>query len=223
MPGRLLLPPGSGDAAPLILLEHGANGSKEAPYMLQLAGRWVRDGAAVASVDLPLHGERRNAKLSHLLRSGLGLQGRPTPAGRGVLRDFVRQSVVDLRRTLDVACQLPGIDPKRVAYAGLSLGAIVGATFCGVDSRPVAVALALGGGGFGDAEDPVAHVGRISPRPLLLVNMRHDETVPASAAEALFAAAAEPKEIHWFDGGHGDLPGRGAKLMWLFLRRHLGI
>ena len=35
------------------------------------------------------------------------------------------------------------------------------------------------------------------------------------------AAAREPKQVVWFDGGHRELPGRGAKAMWTFLRRHL--
>ncbi len=81
-----------------------------------------------------------------------------------------------------------------------------------------------GGGGFGGpALDPAARVARIAPRPLLFVNMRGDRTVRLAATEALYAAAAEPKQIHWFDGDHRDLSGRGFKLMWRFLAQHLGI
>jgi fermentation-respiration switch protein FrsA (DUF1100 family) len=91
-----------------------------------------------------------------------------------------------------------------------------------VDPRPRAAALALGGGGFGDPEvDPARHLPRFAPRPVLFVNMKGDEAVPPSSSEALFAAAGEPKEIVWFEGGHRELPGRALKAMWLFLRRHL--
>ena len=115
-----------------------------------------------------------------------------------------------------------GIDARRVAYAGLSLGSIVGATWCGVDPRPRAAALALGGGGFGGGlVDPCHRVGRFAPRPILFVNASRDETISRSSTEALYEAAGEPKEIQWFDAGHQDLPGRAFKAMWQFLRRHL--
>jgi predicted esterase len=100
--------------------------------------------------------------------------------------------VIDLR-ALDAAAQLGGVDARRVAYAGFSLGAIIGATFCGVDPRPRAAALALAGGGLGPPEtDPLRHVGRIAPRPVLLIGATRDQTVPRSATEALFAPPGSP-------------------------------
>jgi fermentation-respiration switch protein FrsA (DUF1100 family) len=141
-----------------------------------------------------------------------------------LLREFVRQAVIDLQRALDAAEELPRVDARRIAYAGLSLGSIVGATFCAIDPRPCAAALALGGGGFGPPEvDPAHHVGRFAPRPILFVNASRDERVPRAAAEALYAAAGEPKEMLWFDAAHDDLPGRALKAIWLFLQRHLGV
>lgn len=224
VPGRLLLPPDGDGPFPLVILQHGARGSKDADYMLPVAAPWARAGAAVASIDLPLHGERRNAKLTGLLLGALGLEGRPTAAGRTILDEFVRQAVGDLRRLVDAAARLPQVDPERVVFAGLSLGSIVGATYVAHDPRPRAAALALGGGGFGGpASDPVSHVQRIAPRPVLFVNATRDETVPRSATEALFAAAGDPKEIHWFDAGHQDLPGNALKTMWQFLHRHLDL
>jgi dienelactone hydrolase len=222
VPGRLWLPAQAGPPRPLVVLEHGATGAKDAPYIAQIGAPWVREGVALLSIDLPLHGERANPKLGPALLAGLGLVGRPTPAARVVVEEFVRQAVCDLKRALDAAAQLPGVDASRTAYAGLSLGGIVGATYCAVDPRPRAAALALAGGGFGGPRvDPVAHVAGIAPRPILFVNMTGDEIVPRAASEALHAAAREPKQVVWFDGGHRELPGRGAKAMWAFLRRHL--
>jgi fermentation-respiration switch protein FrsA (DUF1100 family) len=224
VPGRLLLPPRGDGPFPLVLLQHGANGSKEAPYMIQVAAPWVRGGVAVASIDFPLHGERASAKLGERLRGALGPEGELSPVGGTLLGEFVRQAVIDLRRTLDAAEQLPRLDTTRIAYAGLSLGSMLGATFCGFDPRPCAAALALGGGGFGGpGVDPAHHVGRFAPRPLLFVNASRDERVPRASAEALHAAAAEPKQVLWFDAGHRDLPGRALKAMWIFLRHHLGL
>ena len=45
--------------------------------------------------------------------------------------------------------------------------------------------------------------------------------MPRAASEALYEAAAQPKEIQWFDAGHRDLPGRAFKAIWAFLQGHL--
>jgi hypothetical protein len=224
VPGRLLLPPAGRGPFPLVLLAHGANGAKDAPYMVRVAAPWARGGAAVASIDFPLHGQRASPKLAGLLRAGLGL----APAGGAgaceLAREFARQAVHDLRRCLDALARLEALDSGRVAFAGLSLGAIVGAAFCAADPRPRAAALALAGGGMGPPElDPVRCVGRIAPRPVLFVNATRDATIPREAAERLHAAAGEPSEVRWFESGHADLPGQAFKAIWGFLRPHLGL
>ncbi|MCH2171670.1 acetylxylan esterase [Myxococcota bacterium] len=222
--GRLLLPETASDPYPTVLLEHGHGGSKEAPYMDAAAGPWVRAGAAVASIDLPLHGQRSNPKLTGLLQRELqvltetGGNTAPSP----LIEEFGRQAVVDLIRALDALSELPEVDSDLFAFAGFSLGAIVGATFCGHDPRPRAAALALAGGGFGPASlDPVQHIARFAPRPLLFLSAEGDEVIPRGASEALIAAAGEPKHSCWFPGGHADLAGSALKAMWRFLEPHL--
>ena len=222
VPGSLWLPATGEPPFPVVLLQHGANGSREAPYMAAAAVPWVRAGAAVASIDFPLHGRRGSAKLREPMLAGLGIAGQATLANREIVREFVRQSVVDLQRTVDALGHFPELDAQRLAFAGFSLGAIVGATFCAVDPRPRGAALALAGGGFGGPDvDPAVRIGNISPRPLLFVNMSEDRVVPPEAAKTLIAAAGKPKSSHWFDGDHLDLPGAALKLMWQFLREQL--
>ena len=219
--GRLRLPAEGSGPFPLVLLEHGAGGAKDASYLDTAAAPWVRAGAAVASIDLPLHGERASPKMSELL---LGALREPTSLDairETLLVDFVRQAVIDLRRSLDALLALPEIDAQRTVYAGFSLGAIVGATFCAFDRRPRAAALALAGGGTGPAAaDPVRCIDRCRDTDLLFIGVHADEAVPRSATQALFDAAPEPKELLWFDGTHGELPGIALKAMWEFLRRH---
>ena len=109
-----------------------------------------------------------------------------------------------------------------MVFAGFSLGAIVGVTFCAFDRRPRAAALALAGGGTGPAAaDPIHFIDRCGGTDLLFIGANADETIPRSATQALFDAAPEPKELLWFDGTHGELPGLALKAMWNFLRRHL--
>jgi len=212
---------------PLLLLQHGAGGDRHSPY-LQVARRWVEAGAAVATIDLPLHGERRSPKLTQRLVESLGrgLEQTPEAAGdtHGLWRGFAQQAVADLRATLDHLLCAPRIDGSRCAYASFSLGSIVGSLFLAVDERPCAAALALGGGGFGPPDlDPVRFIGAFSPRPLLMLNARHDVVVPAAAAQALFEAAGEPREIEWSDTGHDHLPSAALKRMWTHLRRALAL
>ena len=215
--GRLLLPPEPAGPRPLALVGHGAGGTHDAPYMDAVAGPWVRAGTAVASIDFPLHGERRSAKLSERLLAALAA-GRPD----GLALDFAAQAVLDLRRALDALAAHPEVDVERSVYAGFSLGTILGALFCASEPRVRAAALAVGGGGFGPAAlDPAHHIARFAPRPVLFVNATRDDRIPRAHAEALHAAAAEPKQVLWFECGHADLPGRALKAMWVFLAPHL--
>jgi len=220
--GRLLLPQGSDGPYPLVLLQHGAGGSAHAPYLEATAGPWARRGLAVASIDFPLHGPRADQKLAEQLPRGFDVGG---GAEVSVLAlEFARQAVIDLERALDALSSMDVVDPDRVAYAGFSLGAMIGAAFCGLDARPRAAALALGGAGLGPAgADPAEYVGRVAPRPLLLVNALQDEVVPRSAADALFEAAGDPKQQLWFEAPHDQLPGAALKAMWLFLADQLEI
>jgi dienelactone hydrolase len=217
VPARLLLPPSGSGPFPLVLLQHEAGGSKDAEYLDAVAGPWCRGGAAVLGIDFPLHGERRSEKLSERVLEALATHRESDDGSLWV--DLARQAVRDLQRALDAAERLPEIDSDRTAYAGFSMGTILGATFLGIDPRPLAGALAIGGGGFGPPEtDPVNHLGAFAPRPLLFVNAERDERIPRSASEALFEAAGEPKRIEWFDCSHSELPGRALKSMWGFLR-----
>lgn len=222
VPGRLLLPATAPEPVPLVLLEHGAGAGKEADYIDATARPWVRAGAAVACIDLPLHGERHSGKLTQRLLEGLQTPPLGAPLPRPLWVELVRQTVADLRRALDALAQRPELDPRRVAYAAFSLGSILGACFCGVEPRVRAAALALGGAGFGVPEvDPATWIGRFAPRPLLLVSAERDTRMPRARAEALFEAAGEPKRHVWIDSGHHDLPGSALKTMWGFLREHL--
>jgi dipeptidyl aminopeptidase/acylaminoacyl peptidase len=47
---------------------------------------------------------------------------------------------------------------------------------------------------YGDVE-PLAAVGRLAPRPLLLIHSGDDRVVPVGDVERLYAAAGEPKEL----------------------------
>lgn len=71
---------------------------------------------------------------------------------------------------------------------------------------------------------PEKWVGRISPRPVIVVNARDDEAYPASSVESLHEALGNPAEVIWTEGLHVT-PGRIEVVEQLFdivLERILG-
>jgi len=57
--------------------------------------------------------------------------------------------------------------------------------------------------GFALAQaNPVAAIGAISPRPVMIIHGQHDRHVLPAAAERLYAAAGEPKELWITPAGH---------------------
>ena len=75
---------------------------------------------------------------------------------------------------------------------------------------------------------PLDAVGRISPRPLLIIHGAADTDVPPDSSERLFAAAGEPKELWLVPGaGHGLAPWEAGPAAFerrviVFFRRSLG-
>lgn len=51
---------------------------------------------------------------------------------------------------------------------------------------------------------PIDEIGRISPRPILLIQGGADQTVPPDAAPRLYAAAGEPRAL-WMEEGIGHI------------------
>ena len=49
---------------------------------------------------------------------------------------------------------------------------------------------------------PEQYIGRISPRPVVMVNGIDDPQMPRPAVEALYEAARQPKELIWLRTGH---------------------
>lgn len=134
------------------------------------------------------------------------------------------EQVVELRMAMDILLSEPGADPGRFAYVGHDFGAMYGVVAGAADKRPTAYVLMAGTPHFpdwflyypklGDEEretfkkefepiDPVTLVPQLAPAPVLFQFGVRDVHVPSKRAEAFFAAAEEPKEIFWYESGHG--------------------
>jgi len=223
----LLTMPAEGAKHPVVFMQHGYGDSKQVDYVQWATAFLVKQGYGVMSIDAQYHGERKQPNRPQEL---FNLRSAET-------RDAFVQTVIDLRRAVDLLQSREDIEASRIGYLGASMGAMLGAVFCGVDKRVDAVCLIVGGGDLArllpgkiDSEvetnakiiDPVYYVGMISPRPLLMINGRTDHTVRPANAQAMFDAAREPKRSEWYNGGHLDPPLDQVQT-WVseFLAKHL--
>jgi predicted esterase len=128
----------------------------------------------------------------------------------------------NLGAALDYLLARKDVDPKRVAYVGHDFGAMYGAVLASRDKRVKAWALQAGTASFSDwflyfparsAAEKQAVIDRLAPldpvkyianaSPLLLQFGKHDRHVPEQRAKQMFEAAREPKQVLWYESGHG--------------------
>jgi pimeloyl-ACP methyl ester carboxylesterase len=183
---------------PAALLLHGYSASKD--LMTESAGRaLLRRGVASLAIDLPMHGERDAPTDRSLFQNPLGL-----------VRHW-QSALEECRLALRYLEQRPDVDGARLSLVGYSLGAFLGSIVAAREPSVRALVLAAGGDLPADVPfaamiravvDPLRAVRKLAGRPLLMVNGRADRTIRPDQAERLFAAANEPKEIRWYDGGH---------------------
>lgn len=197
VPATLLLPP-SARSAPVALLLHGFSSSKE--RMVQSVGRALqRRGIASLALDLPFHGERDGGRDAIPYRNPLAL----VTAWRTAVREA--------RAAIEWLAAQPEADAERIGALGYSLGGFL-ALMTASEEPAVRVVTLAAAGDLPDttpyaalvrrAVDPLRAVRTLRGRPLLLVNGRRDTTTRPAQAERLFAYAEEPKELHWYEGGH---------------------
>jgi len=152
--------------------------------------------------------------------------------------EFSVQYVKELRHALDVLLQQPGIDKTRVAYVGHDFGAMYGALAVAADPRVTHFVYMAGTRAFSDwflftpkregadreafvaklaPLDPIVHLARISPRPVLLQFGTKDQFVSAEAAKAQADAVTGPKIVKIYEGAEHELTyqARLDRLAWL--------
>lgn len=150
---------------------------------------------------------------------------------------LIRGTVGDLRSAVGYLEKQPYCS-RNVAYAGVSLGGVIGTILAATDKRVKAALLIATPGTFRASLttpgvpvlpgvdghpaqlaaalrilsplDPARFVARISPRPVLIMSGTKDTTVLLSNARLLQAAARRPKTVIDYDGGHNPAVGPAA-------------
>ena len=126
----------------------------------------------------------------------------------GEWRDMMLAWYRDLGRTIDYLEERPDIDGERLAYYGLSSGAVYGPVFTAIDGRFKASLLLGGGLGEGDMR-PEMDVVNFAPRsrvPTLMIGGRDDFIFPVESFQRplfrLLGAPDRDKRHAVLDGGH---------------------
>ena len=134
------------------------------------------------------------------------------------------EEVVNIRRAMDLLLSQPNVDAKRFAYVGHDFGGMYGVLAGSLDQRPSHYVVMAATPRFPDwylylpkvegqaretfirqmAEiDPIVHVPNLSPAEVFFQFATDDFHVPKERAEEFFAAAKDPKEMKWYEAGHG--------------------
>ena len=186
---------------PAMLLQYGTGGNKNTNYIVAIGKLAVAKGMIVLTIDAPDRGDRK---------------GKEAPKMNFFDMRFF-QYLGDYSRAIDYLTTRKDVDQTRIAYVGISWGAITGITFAAHDPRIKAVASLVGGGNFAGlipggapealiantkAFDPYYHVALIAPRPLLLINVTRDQLVPRLMADALQKAAPDYARRVWLNADH---------------------
>jgi dienelactone hydrolase len=190
----------------LILLHGGAAGGKDSPRYTALSASLVRAGFVVLAIDMKHFGERATGLLKTFTEEEKHERLYNQPS---LYLSWVVQVVKDVGRSIDYLVSQKGANPRRIGFFGSSRGAEVGFIVAAVEKR-LSPVLGFYGGHFDGLEKahlaaacPANYIGRISPRPLLMVNGDRDTDYDRETqVQPLFNLARPPKQILWLKGGH---------------------
>lgn len=174
----------------------------------------------VVGVDYPYGGPEKVRGMAQVLRT--------IPLARQAMLDTI--PAVSL--VLDWLLAQPWADEDRVIVIGASLGVPFAATAAARDERIRGAMLVHGAAdnrlwieaqlarridtqamhyplsvilhwlAYGPALDTGERIGKIAPRPVVIIGARDDERTPAGQAELLYELAGEPKRLRYTEGAH---------------------
>ena len=209
----------------LILLHGGTAKGKSSGYAVALAEVLARAGFIVLAIDMQLFGERATpllTKFTEVEKHDRLYNQKSTYLA------WIAQLVKDVGRSVDFLASQRNVDAKRVGLLGISRGAEAGIIVAGADRRLTPVVLFFGGHfdaletGHLPAACPANYIGRISPRPLLMINGEADSDYDkVTAVDPLYARARQPKKIIWSVAGHMGFTDRDLSEMTEWLRDHV--
>ena len=197
------------DSPKIIYLHGGGALGKNGSNNKTLCEVMARAGYSVFAIDMKHYGERTTDLLqAFTIAERLEkLYNEPS-----TYLDWIIQTVKDVRRSFDFLVEVREVDPDRIALVGFSRGAQVSVIAGAVEQRFAGIALLYGGYILvgitqrSPAASTANYIGRISPRPLLMINGDRDILfLKDSSVLPLQELAGEPHLFCWFDASHGRL------------------
>lgn len=191
----------SSEKFPVVVLMHGWNlfWGKNEDWVQQWIPLLTTQGYAVLAPDHFMYGERK--------KEGGFDEG--SDRGPYYYRDWMCQSIVDLRRGIDYLISRPDIDPGRIAIFGGSLGGWIGSILAAVDPRIKTAILGVPATEMATAQTPAGRIINSSnffPRykdlSLLMVLAEHDVPSRNARAEAFFDLVQVKKKMVRYDASH---------------------
>ncbi len=189
----------------VILVHGGVSRGKDGRGTTNFARVIARAGWSVLTIDMLYFGERDTGLFETFSNSE---KAERLYLRQGLFLDWVTQTVKDIGRSYDLLVDR-GVDASRIVLVGLSRGGQMAFIAGGADKRLAGVAALIAGhfdaieNGHRAAACPANYIGRISPRPFLMINGEHDADYDRQKSVLpLQALAGEPKEFHWNDVGH---------------------
>jgi len=134
------------------------------------------------------------------------------------------EELVNIRRAIDFLLSQPGVDASRFALVGHDFGGMYGVVAGSLDRRPAHYVVMAATPRFPDwylyspklegeprqefirqfsQLDPITHIANLSPAPVLFQFGTDDPHVPQERAWEFLEAAKEPREVRWYEAGHG--------------------
>lgn len=153
------------------------------------------------------------------------------------------EEVINLRRAMDLLLSQPGLDASRFALVGHDFGGMYGVLAGSLDQRPSHYVIMAATPRFpdwylysprleGEARqefirqfsplDPITHIPNLSPAPVFFQFGTDDPHVSRKRAEEFYQAARQPKEVAWYESGHG-LNGAAISDRKSWLKEKLGL
>lgn len=221
----LLYQPPTPEGRGVVLLHGGSPLGKDGVGIKLFSTLIARAGFTVLAIDMQYFGERSTELLKTFTEPEKHERLYNQPS---TYLSWVAQTVKDAGRSHDFLVKERGLDPRRIGLVGISRGAQVGMIVGGADQRFSALAL-LQGGHFDALETghlPAAcqanYIGRISPRPLFLVNAENDADYRKDISVLpLHRIARDPKQVRWTPGGHGSYTDEDRTALVTWLRTNL--
>ncbi len=198
------------------------------------------DGNRTQFVDEAVDLARDHGVVSILPQGQFPWAGAPSDAATD--SDRIRAEVERHRAAVDLLGERPDVESGRIGLVGHDFGAMHGVALAAEDPRIVAAVLIAATPRWGDwflpfweiagdrhdylralaPLDPISRIGQVAPRPVCLQFARNDFFIAPMTGLELHGVAAEPKEMHAYEGDHAVRDPQARLDRAAFLGRTLG-